>query len=180
MDKKIFYIVVGTMVAALIILVIAVSILNSRKNPSEQLNQQQTNSLINTADENIISPEVTSSVEESGPEQSAIAFYNWYISTPNPLGSGQYINSPYLSPDYKDSIKGFVVRGDHLDSDPVLTCVGVEPPKKITVQPPVYDTSRLKASVNLQEETEGSKALYEMILANIEQKWLIEDVRCVL
>lgn len=164
----------------LIITLVIMAVLNSRNQQTvnnQDLGKPSSVVDVDTQRGDLVPP---SPMEANSPEVVARAFYDWYTTHPNPLGSRAYLNSPYISNDYKDSIEGFVVRGDYLESDPVLTCVDVKPPKSILAQTAVYDTNRLRASVNLQEDVEGSRVLYEVLLANINGEWLVDDVRCTL
>lgn len=184
MDKKTFYIVGGVMVFALLILVVLATVLNTKKGQpmvgdSNITVQDKTTGQDNFSDEQSGDPTTVSPTSAvSTTEQVVESFYSWYINHKNPLGSGEFINYPNLSEHFKEIIVGFVNRGDHLDSDPILTCVGIKAPKNIVVQPAVYDNARLNASVVVQEGVAGGRLLYEFILKNINDKWVIEDVRC--
>ena len=111
-------------------------------------------------------------------EETAKGFYDWYVSQPDPLGSGDYQKIPYISVEYKKTMSGFVVRGDYLNSDPVFTCVGVKPPKNIITQREVYDDTEEKAYILIQEDMPGAKPLYKIIFHKVNEQWFIDDIRC--
>ena len=178
MEKRNIYILIGAG-AILIILIGLTVVLGPKKQPSEQ-NLQTEPQIEQPSNQTESNEPLPSPTTGSTLEEAAKGFYNWYVSHPDPLGSGEYQKSPYLSPEYKETMKGFVVRGDYLSSDPVLTCADVEPTKNITTQREVYDNTMQMAYVLLQENIAEAKPLYKFVFAKVNQVWLIDDIRCVL
>ncbi len=174
MDKRNHYILIGA--GAILIFLIALTMaLSPKQQPAKQnLQTGQPASQI-TANEQLPPPTSRSTLEEA-----AKGFYDWYVSHPNPLGSGEYQKSPYISAEYKKTLSGFVIRGDHLNSEPVLTCVGIKPPKNIKTQRELYNDTQQMAYVFLQEDVQGAKPLYKIIFKKLNQQWFIDDIRCVL
>ncbi|OGK41963.1 hypothetical protein A3A74_04670 [Candidatus Roizmanbacteria bacterium RIFCSPLOWO2_01_FULL_35_13] len=180
MDKRIFNIVAGVMVFALIVLIVLVTALNSKKQQvPANLQTQQPPAAIDTGEQtlDLTDNDETLAMNKGTPEEVAKGFYEWYTSTENPLGSGAYKRSPLLSDYFLETLNGFVLTNDHLTGDPVLACVEVRLIKSLAVQSAVYDQSNLKASVVLNDTVTGG-ASYKVLLSNINSKWLIDDVRC--
>lgn len=174
MEKRNIYILIGAGVI-LIILIVLSMVLAPKKQPTRQ-NIETGLSSPTAATGNELSPQIGRSTLED----AAKGFYDWYIGHPNPLGSGDYQKSPYISADYKETMSGFVKRGDHLSSDPVLTCIDIKPPSNITTQREVYDNTQQMAYVQLLENVSGATPLYKVIFKKINQQWLIDDIRCIL
>jgi len=182
MEKRNIYIIIGVG-AVLIVLIVLTILLDSEKQQTDQnirTNQQIEQQIEQPSSQTTISEQLPSPSSGSTLEEAAKGFYDWYVSHPNPLGSGDYKKSPYLSVEFKETMSGFVARGDHLNNEPVLTCVGVKPPKNIISQREVYEVTQQKAYVLLQENVVEAKPLYKFIFNKVNQIWLIDDIRCVL
>lgn len=177
MNSRNTYILIGVLVILLILMVLTFTLI-SRKQQSGQssVSEQPIGQFPAKMSSDGTFP---SEISQFSPEKIAEDFYSWYVSHPDPLGSGEYEENPYLTEDFKETMKGFVVRKDYLDSEPVLTCVGITPPKDIIAQPVVFEGSEV-SSVILQRNVEGSIPLYKVVLKNVNQQWLIDDIRCVI
>src|SRR3990167_8823602 len=182
MEKRNIYIIIGAG-AILIVLIVLTIVLGPKKQQTDQniqTDQQTEQQIEQLSSQTAIGKQLPSPTSGSTLEEAAKGFYNWYISHPDALGSVDYKKSPYLSAEYKETMSGFVIRGDHLSSDPVLTCAGLNPPKNIRTQREVYDNTKQMAYVLLQENVEQVRPLYKFIFTKVNQVWLIDDIRCVL
>ena len=177
MDKRNTYILIGAGFILIILIVLTLT-LSSRKQQSDQglVSKEPAEQFPSQMSSDGTFP---SEISQYAPEKIAEDFYNWYVSHPDPLGSGDYQKNPLLTADFKETLSGFVVRGDYLNSEPVLTCIGITPPKDIIAQPVVFEGNEA-SSVILQRNVEGSIPLYKVILKNVDQQWLVDDVRCVI
>src|SRR3989338_3015623 len=108
MEKRNIYILIGAGIVLIVLIVLTLA-LGSQKQQTLQNLQTQTGQL---PPQTTVYNELPPPTSNSPPEEIAKGFYNWYVSHPNPLGSGDYQKSPYLTEGYKESMTGFVARGD--------------------------------------------------------------------
>ncbi|OGK14372.1 hypothetical protein A3C98_02735 [Candidatus Roizmanbacteria bacterium RIFCSPHIGHO2_02_FULL_37_15] len=178
MDKRRNYILIGAGIILVILILLTVVLGSQSRQIKENLQTETGQSLLQDSTQTGTYEQLPPPTSQSTPEEVAEGFYNWYVSHPDPLGSGDYEKSLYITDEYKESMTGFVVRGDHLSGEPVLTCVGITPPKDIIAQPTVYEGSEM-SYVILQRNVEGARPLYKVILKNVQELWLVDDIRCV-
>ena len=178
MDKRNTYILIGAGFILIILIVLTLTLSSRKQQPDQGIISGQPAGgefPSQMSSDN----QFPSELNQYSQEKIAEDFYNWYVNHPDPLGSGDYQKNPFLTEDFKETLSGFVFRGDYLNSEPVLTCIGITPPKDIVASPAVFEGSEA-SSVILQRKVEGSIPLYKVVLKNVNQQWLIDDVRCVI
>ncbi|OGK14995.1 hypothetical protein A2774_01100 [Candidatus Roizmanbacteria bacterium RIFCSPHIGHO2_01_FULL_39_12c] len=190
MEKKL-YLATAVMVFVLLSLIIILSVLSSKKKTAtSEINQTDDMATTQLQDESlpVLQNQADGTTEETvnksypppeSPEYAAREFYKWYNGHPDPLGSGAFKNSPYVSTGFKETLEDFIILGDYKENDPVLNCIGVtDSPKTLVPQAATFDAAKLKATVILQEEIGEKRDLYRVILINENSKWLVKDFYC--
>ena len=103
-------------------------------------------------------------------------FYTWYISNPgiSALTSGLYNTNPYLTNNFKETIKSFAPYD--ADKDPVFCTKNKV--TDITVQPaePAPDG---RTNVIITENKPGGRNLFMVTLVQTNGNWFIDDTACM-
>jgi hypothetical protein len=107
------------------------------------------------------------------PDEVVESFYNWLLEYPgNPISSGDYQSSPFLTAEYLDQIEQELSGNRPGGVDPFLCAQDV--PEKVSVQPAVLDDSQ--ASVRVFTSFEGHSFIVR--LAQKEREWKITGITC--
>ena len=132
---------------------------------------QQSN--INNSNSNV--PTISLPPLANNPKAATQQFYNYYFaSTKNPLSNGAYKASPYLSPEFKDTISKLYNNGD------VAIFCTQNKSNNITVgneQTLYYNNSYLTEEI-ISDVSSGKK-LYDVLLENNNNHWQFVDINCI-
>lgn len=108
------------------------------------------------------------------PNQVAAAFYLWYLTYKgNPLSTGAYEKSNYLTEDFKHEIN--LLYNEDPNTDPVIC-----PQNKTLdaiVEAPTYDATGQNAQVLIVSRVNG-RYLHQVNLVHFGSGWLINDIIC--
>ena len=186
MNKK--YLIIGSCV--IIVLILIVVLLFSQNTSSKQqqpasqsqtsLNQanqpvQQAATTTNSTNET--TPTITAVAPLATTAQGAVAqFYNYYFaSSNNPLANGAFKNNPYLAPDFKSVIGQLYSNGN----TPVFCLQNKKKNIVVGKETPVDSTDALLMQETISEASPGNKDLYNVVVQDINDKWLIYDINCL-
>lgn len=119
--------------------------------------------------------QVTTAPENLTPEEVARKFYSWYLTYPgvSALTKGAYNDSIYLSDEFKSIISKMAPY--ETQKDPVF-CTRNKLPNFTTLK--ATTTPNGRQGVIIQSVPEG-KDLFEIVLININNRWLIDDTVCI-
>lgn len=121
------------------------------------------------------SPSITLAPPSSSPQTAALQFYTYFFSSPkNPLANGAYKTNPYLSQDFKLLIAGAYDNGDV----PVFCSQNKESNIIVDNQQSLYYNNGYLMEETISEAPPGNKNLYDILLENVNGKWLIYDINC--
>ncbi len=136
--------------------------------------QEPTAKIINGAS---ITPVPTKAV--TTPEDVSMAFYNWYFSYKgDPLLSGAYKKSEYLTPGFKDFMADSVKEYNGTNDDPMF-CTKNKTSQYNVLYEPAIITNNTGALVKVRR-IDDARYLYYVRLELVKGKWLINDIICQL
>lgn len=109
------------------------------------------------------------------PREITENFYKWYAgSETNPLTSGSYKISNYITDGLKEKTGRDLAGSDRNRPDPFL-CI-LEKPQQIKIFP--EEQNKETATVRLEEKTDKKINSYKIILKLTEGEWKIDEIKC--
>ena len=119
---------------------------------------------------------VVSQVVAQTPQAVSLAFYNWYISSPeSPIATGSYKTNNYLSVQFKNQIAS--LSQNRNGYDPVLCDKNKS--TNVKVGDPIYNSLGEQAKVVVSANVPNGKDLYRFVLNYSRGQWFISDIICI-
>jgi hypothetical protein len=177
MNKRIV-LIIGLVVVFVIGIIVYFIIYTGSSSTAQQVSVPSQQNVVNSKN-NFLKKQSSTIVryptpDTSTPEQVTAEFYNWWISYPeNPLSSGAYKTSKYLTGNFISLIT-FVYSEDK-STDPVICPQNKT--KFVVYTKAVYDSTGENAQVTIESSRTGQN-LQQVDLQNFGGSWYINDIVC--
>jgi hypothetical protein len=113
----------------------------------------------------------------ASPEDTTKSFYTWYLgSAQNPISTGSYKTSPYLTDHFKSNIDGFA-QNYNPQYDPIFCTVNQT--QSYNISKAISSDNQTKVTVQITDKNvDAPKPLYNVILVQVNGVWKIDDIMC--